>query len=207
MNINKTVYLIRHGESLHNRDGNQLSGVTDVVMSPEGIKQCYLLAQCIDRFQIQRIYSSPLSRAIKTANIIFPNQKATIKQDLIEFNYGEYEGRIANMISGDPIIDQWNHSPGNLTFPGGDNTANHAEKIYTALKDIAQLSSETPIACITHRTSMRLLIAKILEVPLNKFRSIPCSNCSLTEVNVNENGEMNIVALNATLKYLTEKNQ
>ena len=206
MDRNKTIFLIRHGESIHNRDGNQLSGLTDVAMSLEGIKQCQLLARRIDRFQIQRVYSSPLSRAIETANIIFPNLKIFMEKGLIEFNYGEYEGKIANKINGDPIIDHWNHSPGNLTFPGGDNTATHAGQIYTALKDIAQSSNETPIACITHRTSMRLLIAKILEIPLNKFRSIPCSNCSLTEVYVNENGELSIVTLNVTLKYLTEIN-
>lgn len=196
----KRLILIRHGESLHNRDGNKLSGITDIPLSEKGIEQCRQLSQSINRFAIQKVFSSPLTRAVHSATLIFPDRDISMDEGLLEFNYGDYEGVMAKN-NNDPVINQWNNFPGNLSFPGGGNIPEHAQRAIESLVQIAENNKEDLIACITHRTTTRLIVAKVLGLSLDKFRSIPCSNCSITELVINSSQELSLVSLNITLNY------
>ena len=87
------IYIVRHGQTEKNRV-RILQGRSDIPLNEEGKNQ----AGCVrDWFQSQgitfdMIYSSPLQRAIETANIITDNCPVRIDQRLIEMDYGPYEG-------------------------------------------------------------------------------------------------------------------
>ena len=202
MTTTKRVYLIRHGESQQNRRGNPLSGVNETPLSPEGIRQCEFLHNQMGQFNIKSVYASPLVRARQTAKIVFPTFEPTIVRGLIEFDYGDYDGKVAAEYQDDPIISQWLTAPGNLSFPGGGNIEDHTQVALQALTEILRNDDHDTIACVTHRTTIRLVAAKILGLHLDHFRKVPCSNCSITELAFDTPDRFTVKSLSVSLKYL-----
>ncbi|MCL2311815.1 MAG: histidine phosphatase family protein [Firmicutes bacterium] len=88
------LLLVRHGECIGNIEG-RLSGHTDFDLTPNGFAQAELLASRLLPENINIIYSSPLKRAVTTANIIAQICKIDsiiLDNDLIEINYGVCDG-------------------------------------------------------------------------------------------------------------------
>lgn len=198
------IFLIRHGES-HQNINDVLSGITDIPLSEKGKEQCSLLARYFENVEINKVFATPLQRAKDSARIIFPKHESLIEiaQSLIEFNYGNYEGykRSEYDSSNDKIIQQWITAPSNLTFPGGDNIQEHAQKTLTGITKLANENKGMVIACISHRTTIRLILSQIIGLHLDNFRSLPCSNCGISEITYN-NEEWRLNSLNVTPKYL-----
>lgn len=199
MENSKRIFLIRHGESSHNRNGNLLSGITDVKLSNHGVEQCMQLRKLVKHFSIDKVYSSPLKRAIKSANLVFPDKHVMILEHLREINYGVYEGLRGKDDSTDEVLNKWESSPGNLTFPEGDNVHNFSQAYYHNLLDVVAGSEDKFFAFFTHRTAIRLFIATVLGLDLNLFRKIPCSNCSLSELYYNKESGFQLSAVNLNL--------
>ena len=195
----KTIYLIRHGESVHNQ-GDQLSGVTDVPLSARGRAQCQKLARFFRSRPIDEIYVSPLSRAIESARLIFPGREFRVDESLIELDFGAYEGA-PRSLTGDAILRQWEEAPGEVVFPGGQSVKEHAQRAYQGFLRLIQESQGRHIACISHRVTIRLLVAQIIGLPLNRFRALPCSNCSVTIVTFRE-GKLSLKSLNIEVEWL-----
>lgn len=196
-----TVYLIRHGETQHNIE-DQLSGSTDVPLSETGKRQCHELRKWFQKTSISHVYTSPLTRAKESASIIFPNHTATIRQSLRELDYGLYEGynRAKYENNNDEIIRMWINTPSLLTFPKGDSVKIHALMSYVGLKELANEHNGKAIACISHRTTIRLIIASILNLDLDYFRRIPCSNCGVSIIRLDKNGDFSLETINTMFK-------
>jgi broad specificity phosphatase PhoE len=129
--MSHSVLLIRHGQSLHNADDNSFSGVTDVKMDEIGYAQCRRLAAFFDRCPVDCVFASPLHRARESARLIFPGhwENLGIAHWLTEFDYGDYEGKRPIDLGDDTVFGQWNTTPAELVFPGGDSIREHAEQI------------------------------------------------------------------------------
>lgn len=89
------IYLVRHGQSTANQE-KVMAGHNDVLLTNKGIEQANIIADKIKDIPIDIIYSSPLTRALDTANIINSKRKEAlpinIANELIEVDYGIYEG-------------------------------------------------------------------------------------------------------------------
>ena len=192
----KRIYLIRHAESAHNANHNRLSGSTDVDITEAGVAQCLATRQMMECLAIDRVYSSSLKRAVKSANLIFPDQAITVTDSLREFDYGDYEGVNAQANQEDAVIKQWNKAPGNLTFPGGDNTLEFAQNFHDSIVEMVEDAPEQNIALVSHKTAIRLFVARILHLDLDYFRLIPCSNCGITEVWFDKGSEFDLHSVN-----------
>jgi broad specificity phosphatase PhoE len=179
----KYLYLIRHGESNHNSNGNAFSGISDVDLTQEGINQAASLRNSIYIDKIDEVYTSNLIRAKKTAKLIFGETYPIKSTNLLrEINFGTYEGKVflPEDAESDEIYYRWLSHPGDLVFPNGDSISVHTQTCYHNFLHIMQQSEAKKIAFVTHSTTIRLFIAKVLGLDLNYFRNIPCSNCSIT---------------------------
>ena len=87
------IILIRHGETEWNVE-EVFRGRIDIELNQNGIKQAKLLAEYLSKRKIDAIYSSPLQRAVKTAEIIAGYHKLNvgIAPGLIDFDFGEWQG-------------------------------------------------------------------------------------------------------------------
>ena len=89
------IYIIRHGETEMNRK-NVLLSRTDCPLSERGMEQVWEAAALLSGICFDRIYSSPLIRALQTARILVPDREPIIDERLIEMDSGPYEGMSLN---------------------------------------------------------------------------------------------------------------
>ncbi len=86
------IYIIRHGQTELNIS-NALQGRSDHPLNDTGIRQAMEAAERLKGISFAAVYSSPLIRAVRTAEIIAPAVKPVIDERLIEMEYGPYEGK------------------------------------------------------------------------------------------------------------------
>ena len=86
------VYLARHGETEWSLSG-QHTGHTDLPLTERGERNARSLSERLRGISFLKVYTSPLQRARRTCELAGFGAKAEINQDLMEWDYGEYEGR------------------------------------------------------------------------------------------------------------------
>jgi broad specificity phosphatase PhoE len=86
------VYLVRHGETVWSASG-QHTGRTDIPLTPEGERKAQALRERLKGLKFDRVFTSPLQRAARTCALAGFGEAAKPDSDLLEWNYGDYEGR------------------------------------------------------------------------------------------------------------------
>jgi broad specificity phosphatase PhoE len=86
------LYLVRHGETEWTLSG-QHTGLTDLPLTAAGEEQARRLRDRLGSFSFVKVFSSPLRRAVRTCELSGYGSTAELDRDLIEWNYGDYEGR------------------------------------------------------------------------------------------------------------------
>ncbi len=89
-NLYQRFYLVRHGETELNRQQRCVGGKTDVPLNEHGINQAKALKSLISRLDIQHVVTSPMKRAMQTADLI-TKTPLTIEKDLREWEIGIFE--------------------------------------------------------------------------------------------------------------------
>jgi len=205
--MERIIYIIRHGLSRHNQQ-DVLSGTTNVAISTKGLKQAGQLSGFFKRKKIETVFSSPLIRARQTASVIFPefSSNMVISEGLAEMDYGKYEGfqRLNYLSTDDPIIKLWLTQPSKVVFPGGSSVSTHSDKAYATFCEIAENHRNGNIAMISHRTTIRMIIARLLCMDLDNFRLIPCSTASVTIIKQIDQ-DFYVDVLNLSLSYFDKQ--
>ena len=91
------VYLARHGETAWTLSG-QHTGLTDLPLTERGERNARRLAERLRGVTFAKVFTSPLQRATRTCELAGFGALAEIDRDLLEWNYGEYEGRLTTDI-------------------------------------------------------------------------------------------------------------
>jgi broad specificity phosphatase PhoE len=86
------VYLARHGETAWTLSG-QHTGLTDLPLTERGERNARRLEERLRGLSFAKVFTSPLQRARRTCELAGFGSVANIDQDLLEWNYGEYEDR------------------------------------------------------------------------------------------------------------------
>jgi broad specificity phosphatase PhoE len=94
------VYLVRHGETEWSLSG-QHTGLTDLPLTAHGEEQALRLRARLKPVSFAKVFSSPLQRALRTAELAGYGSAAELDSDLIEWNYGDYEGKKRDWILAD----------------------------------------------------------------------------------------------------------
>jgi len=132
--------LARHGQSVSNAV-RRFQGVQDVALSELGARQAEALGQAIRRLRIAAVYTSPLERARRTAEIAAAGLGVPLKlvDDLRELSLGEWEGRTVEEIRalpGDPY-ERWVRDPVACLPPGGEPLPEVQARVVSAMAGIA----------------------------------------------------------------------
>jgi probable phosphoglycerate mutase len=86
------IYLARHGETAWSLSG-QHTGLTDLPLAERGERNALQLGERLKGLVFARVFTSPLQRAVRTCELAGFGAIAEVDRDLLEWNYGEYEGR------------------------------------------------------------------------------------------------------------------
>ena len=113
------MYMIRHGKTYGNTLGRYI-GTTDEPLLPEEAAdlQKYSLGS------VDRVYASPRKRCLETAEILFPGQEITVVDEFAECDFGEFENKNYQELSGNPNYQKWVDSGGTMEFPGARAAGN-----------------------------------------------------------------------------------
>jgi len=154
----KEVYLIRHGETEWSLNGRH-TGITDIPLTENGRNLAKRLAPVLATERFALVLTSPLERARKTCELAGLGAHAEIDRDLMEWNYGEYEGLTPKQIDA--------QAPGWMIFtdgcPGGESPAQvgaRAERLVARVRSV-----EGDVALFAHGHIFRVFAARWLELP------------------------------------------
>lgn len=86
------LYLARHGETAWSATG-QHTGLTDLPLTERGERQAQQLGPRLDELSVAKVFTSPLQRAARTCELAGFGRVAEVDPDLVEWNYGAYEGQ------------------------------------------------------------------------------------------------------------------
>jgi len=160
------LILLRHG--LTKMPAERCFGQTDVPLSDEGQEQIHALAKNWPYPRPSRIYSSDLSRAVTTAEILAKIWALPITQNprLREIDFGEWEGREwADIHRTEPVLmDEWGRDWINTAPPGGENVVQLCRRVRLSFEDICRTPHQ-PTLIIAHTGSLRALMCHLDDEP------------------------------------------
>ena len=146
------ISVIRHGRTRANDKGIYI-GRTDYSLSDKGAAE---LAGKMDEFiypNVARVYSSPLHRCTETAEILFPEVPIQTVDNLIEMDFGEFEGKSADELVGREDFKTWLKGGIDCRPPRGESVKEVQLRIFKALREIIiDMIQEDLLHCaiITH---------------------------------------------------------
>lgn len=194
------VYLLRHGETTWNADGNRYCGITDVELTEKGLSQAAQAKDLLEGIHFDAIYSSPLKRAYITATIASNERMEVIKDPLLlEAAFGQWEGKTrAEFVSEDPELwEQWDKDPGNTRAGAtGDTAGEVVERVNRFFEEAAHRHPGGTILVVAHNTVNRFFLAHKLGMPLKNYRRIFQENSAITQFTLDNHNEITLNKLN-----------
>lgn len=176
------LMLIRHGENDW-VGTNRLAGRTNGVhLNDKGRSQSAWLAEQLANQPISAIYSSPLERCLQTAQ---PVAEALGKQviqepDVIEVDYGEWQGGDLRELSKLPEWQSVQHFPSSFRFPGGETLHQVQSRAVWAIDRIVQAHPNQLVVIFSHGDVIRTTLAHYMGTPLDLFQRIVINTASIS---------------------------
>ena len=168
------IHLIRHGLTNESLEGKYI-GHTDVPMCEDGIKQIEQMKEEMNYPEVDAVFSSPLSRCTETARLIYPDREPAVINELIEYDFGEFEGKTADDLKDDEDFAEWlSGTNPRKAAPFGESNASFTYRVCACFEKIVDgiIASETKsTAVITHGgVIMALMTAYALpEAPMHEW--------------------------------------
>lgn len=194
------VYLLRHGQTPYNADGNRYCGRTDIGLTDMGIEQATTVSNLLAGKPIEAVYSSPLYRAFKTAELAWPGKMVRIDDRLIEVDFGAWEGKTkVEFFEEDPASWlTWMDNPllarAGRTGESGKEVIERLDAFYNEM--LNKYANET-IMVVGHNGTNRLYMAYKLGMELKHYRRIFQENSSITMFALDDQGEFSLLKLNS----------
>ena len=158
-----TVYLTRHGQTEWNLE-KRLQGHGNSPLTEFGINRAKELSKRMKDIKIDKIYTSPIERAYKTACIVRGDKDTEIKihEGLKEMNFGDYEGRTTeDVMKENPDWDISAIMRGNLEMraPNGETLGEVRKRVNSAMKDILEENEGKSILIVGHGITLKAILA------------------------------------------------
>jgi len=182
------LWLVRHGETEWSRDGRHTS-TTDLELTSEGERVARELAPRLAVEDFDLVLTSPRIRARRTAELAgFPD--AEIAPDLVEWDYGEYEGMTTPQIR--ETVPGW--TVWSQPVPGGETPAQVATRLDKVVRRVADVAGD--VLVFGHGHALRGLAARWLELEVTEGRHFVLGTATISVLGW-ERGSPAVVRWNA----------
>jgi len=197
------VYLVRHGETAWSISG-QHTGRTDIALTEQGEHAAQGLRTGLQGLRLAKVFTSPLQRARQTAELAGFGASAEVDPDLMEWDYGDYEGR--------RTVDIRAERPGWRLFedgcPGGETlgeVAMRADRVIARIR-----ARESDVLAFAHGHILRILIARWAALPALEARRLHLATASVSILGYDHDLDEPVIRLLNDARrgpnYLTEHN-
>ncbi len=156
--LHQELWLIRHGETEWSA-AKQHTGRTDIPLTPKGERQATELRQVLAGRQFSWVLCSPLARARETCRLAGYGDVASLSEDLLEWDYGIYEGKTTQEIrEKQPDWSIWTTS-----VPQGESIQQVGERAQRVIERVRDVSGD--VLLFAHAHILRILTACWLGLP------------------------------------------
>ncbi len=176
------IILARHGETEWNVQG-VFRGRVDIELNETGIKQAELLAEYLSDLKVEAVYSSPLRRALKTAEVIASHRKLDVKiaPGLIDIDFGEWQGLSHQEVKDryKELYGKWLNNPDKVKIPAGESLADVRKRAIGVVDEVTA-KHEGTVVLVSHRVVSKVLICALLGLDNSHFWNIRLDTCGIT---------------------------
>ena len=176
-----TLYVIRHAESEWNPIG-RYQGLLNPNLSERGEKQAKILAESLKGKGIKVVYTSPLLRTKRTAEMIAITLNVPLIEDkrIIEIDHGIWSGKLVKEVKKEfpEMFETWLKEPWKVNFPEGENLMEVYKRVKDFVEDIKRKHKSETVAVVSHTVPIRALYCAALNLPIEYFWSFGCDNAS-----------------------------
>lgn len=159
------ITVVRHGATEWSKTG-QHTGRSNIPLTPDGEEDAKKLGVWLDGREFDNVYTSPLKRAQDTCNLAGWGDRAIVHDDLMEWDYGEFEGRTnAEVVAERPNWQIWTH---------GSHEGETVYQMETRIRRVTQwlLDHEGTTLLFAHGHFLRALAASWMELPVTEGRRV-----------------------------------
>jgi probable phosphoglycerate mutase len=179
------VLLARHGETDDNRPPLRFQGWRDTPLNDTGRRQAGELAESLASAGIVSLWSSDLSRARETADVVAQRVGLEVRLDprLREANRGRWEGRLFDDVARDEpeLFAAWRRAGDSWRFPGGESLREQQERVLACIEDVRR-AGELPALAVCHGGSIRVTLCASDPRGLAAFHVFHVPNVSVVRV-------------------------
>ena len=195
------IILVRHGQTEWNRV-ERFRGRADVPLNETGLAQAEATGKRVaSEWQPVAVYTSPLSRSVKTAESIAKHYdlKVQIHPGLADIDYGEWQG-LSPEEAGQrwpEEIDAWYNHPHQARIPGGETLSDLRARLMQTVNELAARHAGETIVLVGHTVINRIILLGILGLGNDRFWRIKQDTCAINVFEA-EAGDFVLVSLNDT---------
>jgi len=195
------LYLVRHGETAHNRDGVGL-GRRDEALTSLGRAQAAAVAGRFAAVKLDQVLASPLSRASDTARAIAAGNglSVEVRDELIEMDVGLTEGMAFPAVREQfpEFVAGWaGPEVAKAVMPGGESLEDVAWRLAPLIRYLHESSPDSDVAVVSHNFVVKVLLCSLLNVELSSFRAFEIGLASVSTLFL-RGPRVNVVGLNDT---------
>ena len=195
------IILVRHGQTEWNRV-ERFRGRADVPLNETGLAQAEATGKRVaSEWQPVAVYTSPLSRSVKTAESIAKHYdlKVQIHPGLADIDYGEWQGLSPEEASQrwPEEIDAWYNRPHLARIPGGETLDDLRARLMQTVNELATRHTGETIVLVGHTVINRIILLGILGLGNDRFWRIKQDTCAINVFEA-EAGDFVLVSLNDT---------
>jgi probable phosphoglycerate mutase len=175
------VLLIRH--ALTDWVGERLAGwMPDIHLNEQGRAQAVALAQRLAEVPLSAIYSSPLERALETAQLLADARGLTIqvRERLGETQFGDWTGRALKELKDEKLWPVVQVYPSGARFPGGESMQEVQARMVAEIDDIRDAHAGQIVAVVSHSDPIKMGVAYYACLALDLFQRLTISPASVT---------------------------
>ncbi|HEV8130832.1 MAG TPA: histidine phosphatase family protein [Acidobacteriota bacterium] len=167
------VLLVRHGATVLTAE-DRFAGSSDVLLSEAGEQQAARLAERLSRLNITAVYSSPMKRTMRTAEILAAphNLKVDPVEGIREIDHGRWEQRTRAEVEREfkEEYEAWEEDPFTFAPVGGESGLSVLARALPEVRSIVQKHSGQAVLVVSHKATIRLLIGSFLGFDLRGYR-------------------------------------
>jgi len=196
------IYLVRHGSTEWN-EKRIWQGVVDTELSTRGIEEVEKVAEFFKNKSIDAIFSSPMRRALQTANIIASKIGYDSDKIIIDNRLRECEIRLWNGKTNEEIaqlyamqFQEWFTSL-NSNIAGVESLESVQKRMHDLLRDVIVHFTNKNVIIVSHAIAMRMLISKILNLIPPDHLNFTLDNASVSSL-ISNDGKIKVRFLNYT---------
>jgi probable phosphomutase (TIGR03848 family) len=179
-----TLFLIRHAENSYIEKGRLAGWLPGIHLNPDGQAQAEALAEVLRPVHLRAICSSPLERAMETAQPLAAAKRLEVQafEPLLEVDFGRWAGQSLRLLRRRKLWRIVQSAPGRMRFPEGESFVEAQARAVRGIETLAERyrGLRSAVACFSHSDIIKLIVCHYLGMPIDSFQRLSVDPASIS---------------------------